>query len=144
MRTTRGKFLVAFLSGILVAAIAIGVDLVFVRFDRTTLIHHILGGCIAGLLTTIVTLALQLRQEEQHYLFAAERAAVLAELNHHVRNAIFPLCVYVARSGEADAARVANECVERINLALRDATVDATVGRFARTRPDPKARRAAA
>jgi hypothetical protein len=144
MRKTRGKFLLAFLSGIIVAAIAIGVDLAFVRFDRTILIHHILGGCIAGLVTTIVTLALQLRQEEQHFLFAAERAAVLAELNHHVRNAIFPLCVYVARSGEPEATRIANECVERINLALRDATVDASVGRFSHTRPERKVRQAAA
>ena len=34
---------------------------------------------------------------------AMERAAIVAELNHHVRNAIFPLCLAVQRSGDGDA-----------------------------------------
>jgi hypothetical protein len=104
----------------------------------------VIAGCIAGLLTIIFTLALQLKQEEQHYLFAAERAAVLAEVNHHVRNAIFPQCVAVNRFGDPDASRLVTECVERINMALRDASVDATVGRYSRTRPVANTQKAAA
>ena len=131
MRTTRRKVLLAMFFGLLVSGVTIGLDLSFARFDHL-LAHLVIAGCIAGLLTIIFTLALQLKQEEQHYLFAAERAAVLAEVNHHVRNAIF---VAVNRFGDPDASRLVTECVERINMALRDASVDATVGRYSRTRP---------
>ena len=143
MKTTQRKILLALCFGLLVSCVTIGLDLAFVRLDHL-LAHLIIAGAIAGLLTIIFTLALQLKQEEQHYLFAAERAAVLAEVNHHVRNAIFPLCVAVNRSGDPDASRLVTECVDRINMALRDASVDATVGRYARTRPQATAQRAAA
>ncbi len=143
MRTTRRKIMLALLLGLMVSGVTIGLDLSFVRLDHL-LAHLVIAGSIAGLLTVIFTLALQLKQEEQHYLFAAERAAILAEVNHHVRNAIFPLCVAVNRNGEPDASRMVTECVERINMALRDASVDATVGRFSRTRPKPNAQKAAA
>jgi hypothetical protein len=48
----------------------------------------------------------------------------VAELNHHVRNAIFPLCIAVQRAGDADALRLSNEAVERINIAMKDAATD--------------------
>jgi hypothetical protein len=143
MKTTRRKIVLGLLSGFMVAGVTIGLDMLFVRFEHLRA-HLVIAGCIAGLLTIIFTLALQLKQEEQHYLFAAERAAILAEVNHHVRNAIFPLCVAVNSSGNPDASRLVTECVERINMALRDASVDATVGRYARTRPEPKIHKAAA
>lgn len=143
MRSTQRKVLLALVFGGLVALVTIGLDLSFIRFEHL-LAHLVLAGCIAGLLTIIFTLALQLKQEEQHYLFAAERAAVLAEVNHHVRNAIFPLCVAVNRNGDPDASRLVSECVERINMALRDASVDASVGRYSRTRPESNSQRAAA
>ena len=127
----------------MVSGVTIGLDLSFARFDHL-LAHLTIAGSIAGLLTIIFTLALQLKQEEQHYLFAAERAAVLAEVNHHVRNAIFPLCVAVNRSGGPEASRLVTECVERINMALRDASVDASVGRYSRTRPEAKVHKVAA
>ena len=143
MRTTRRKILLALLFGLMVSGVTIGLDLAFAHFGHF-LAHLIIAGGIAGLLTIIFTLALQLKQEEQHYLFAAERAAVLAEVNHHVRNAIFPLCVAVNRSGDPNASRLVTECVERINMALRDASVDASVGRYSRTRPKANAQKAAA
>ncbi|HKU20317.1 MAG TPA: hypothetical protein VL155_08070 [Terriglobales bacterium] len=143
MRTTRRKILLALLLGLMVSGVTIGLDLSFVRLDHL-LAHLVIAGSIAGLLTIIFTLALQLKQEEQHYMFAAERAAVLAEVNHHVRNAIFPLCVAVNRNGDPDASRLVTECVERINMALRDASVDATVGRYSRSRPQSNTQKAAA
>jgi len=143
MRATRRKVLLALLCGLMVSGVTIGFYISFVRFDHL-LAHLVIAGSIAGLLTIIFTLALQLKQEEQHYLFAAERAAVLAEVNHHVRNAVFPLCVAVNHSRNPEASRLVTECVERINMALRDASVDASVGRYSRTRPEAKVQRIAA
>jgi hypothetical protein len=85
---------------------------------------------IAGMTAVIVALAIQLRHEEVHYQVAMERAAIVAELNHHVRNAIFPLSLALHKLGDANASRIADEAVERINIALRDATADAISGRI--------------
>lgn len=129
-RTRNGsKLAVAVLCGFIVALIAAGVHLATMTLDRITIVHAMLGDFIAGLTTVVVCLAIQLRQEEVHYRTAIERAAIVAELNHHVRNAIFPLCLAIQKTGDADSIKVANDSVERINLALKDATADALSGR---------------
>ena len=104
--------------------------------QEDALLHAMLGDFIAGLTTVVVCLAIQLKQEEVHYDTSIERAAIVAELNHHVRNAIFPLCLAVQKVGDAEALKAANDAVERINIALRDATTDALSGKmdYAETR----------
>jgi histone H3/H4 len=37
---------------------------------------------------------------------------------------MFPLCLAVQRLGDAEANRVANEAIERINIALKEAAAD--------------------
>ena len=88
-------------------------------------IHQLIGDLISALVAVLVCLALLLKFEEMHYRFAMERAGIVAELNHHVRNAVFPLCLAVQRLGDAESNRIANEAVERINIALKDAAADA-------------------
>jgi hypothetical protein len=97
--------------------------------DRSLATHILFGDLIAALVTMIVCLSIQLRQEEVHFASAMSRAAIVSELNHHVRNAVFPLCLAVQRLGDKDASQVANEAVERINIALKEATADAISGR---------------
>ena len=55
---------------------------------------------------------------------ALARLQVIAELNHHVRNAVFPLCLAVQHTGDVEAQRLANEAVERINIAMKEAATD--------------------
>ena len=118
------KLGIAILGGFVVGISATAVDLAVISFNREILIHQLIGDCIATLVAVLVYLALQLRNEELHYQFAMERAAIVAELNHHVRNAVFPLCLAVQRSGDAEALRLSNEAIERINIAMRDAASD--------------------
>jgi hypothetical protein len=119
------KVLKAVAAGILVWLVSTGAQLALMPIDRAMLAHQIIANSIGGLVAVIVTLAIQLRHEEVHYQVAIERAAIVAELNHHVRNAIFPMHIAVQRLGDADAKRIADEAVERINIALKDATADA-------------------
>src|SRR5436190_959501 len=49
-----------------------------------------------------------------------ERSLLVHELNGD-----FPMCLAVQRTGDADANRVANDAVDKINIALRDAISDA-------------------
>ncbi|HWR54812.1 MAG TPA: hypothetical protein VN428_27130 [Bryobacteraceae bacterium] len=53
----------------------------------------------------------------------------MAELNHHIRNAVFPLSLAVHKGGDGDAIKTAEDAVDRINIALKDATADALSGR---------------
>ena len=123
------KIGLAVLCGFIVAAISAGVHLGIMPRDRGSILPAMLGDFIAGLTTVVVCLAIQLKQEEVHYRTAIERAAIVAELNHHVRNAIFPLCLAVQKVGDGEALKAANDAVDRINLALRDATSDALSGK---------------
>ena len=93
--------------------------------DRSLLVHELIGDFVAGLVTMLVCLSLHLKYEGVYYRFAMERAAIVAELNHHVRNAVSPLCLAVQRTGDAEANRIANDSVDKINIALRDAISDA-------------------
>lgn len=137
--TNSRKIGLAVLSGIIVGIIAAIVHLATVPLDRSVSLHVLIGDLVAALTAIAVCLALQLRQEEVHYRTAIERAAIVAELNHHIRNAVFPLCLLVQKVGDADAVRAANEAMDRINLALKDATADALSGRFDYTDQDRNA-----
>lgn len=119
------KILAAILAGVLVWIVSSLANVALIPLDRTTLIRQIVGNFIGGLMATIVSLALQLQSEEVHYRATMQRAAIVAELNHHVRNAVFPLCIAVQRTGNLEATKMADDAVERINIALRDATADA-------------------
>lgn len=125
----RGKVGVAVTGGILVGLMAAATHIATMPMERPILLHSIVGDVIAALTAVVVCLAIQLRQEEIHYQTAIERAAIVAELNHHIRNAVFPLSLAVHKGGDAGAISTAEEAVERINIALKDATVDALSGR---------------
>jgi hypothetical protein len=122
---TAQKIFASIGSGFLVAGTAAVVHLSTLPVERTLLVHELIGDFVAGLVTMLVCLALHLKYEGVYYRFAMERAAIVAELNHHVRNAVFPMCLAVQRTGDADANRIANEAVDKINIALRDAISDA-------------------
>jgi hypothetical protein len=127
--SNRGKIFLSVVCGLLVGSIIAGIHWFLVPHDQLLLTHVMLGDLIASLTTMIVCLAIQLRQEEVHFASAMSRAAIVSELNHHVRNAVFPLCLYVQKLGDKDASQVANEAVERLNIALKEATADAISGR---------------
>lgn len=123
------KVLVAVLCGVLVGVIAAITHLLMMPWDRGIILHALMGDLVAGLTAIVVCLAIQLRQEEMHYRNSIERAAIVAELNHHIRNAVFPLSLAIHKTGDTDGIAAAQEAVERINIALKDATVDALSGR---------------
>jgi hypothetical protein len=127
--SNRGKIFVSILCGLAVGAIAGGIHWVIIPRDQVLITHVMLGDLVAALTSMIVCLAIQLRQEEVHFASAMTRAAIVSELNHHVRNAVFPLCLAVQKSGDKDASQLANDAVERINIALKEATADAISGR---------------
>jgi hypothetical protein len=125
MKTMQEKVLLALGSGVLVAVTAFVVNMSNVSFDRGMFLRLAVGDVMAGLVAALLALAIQLRYDGVYYRFAMERAGIVAEMNHHVRNAVFPLCLVVHGKGDPESSRLATDAVERINIALRDAMSDA-------------------
>lgn len=125
----RGKITAAVIGGVLVGSMAAAAHLSTMPLERAIIVHCAVGDVIAALTAVVVCLAIQLRQEEIHYQTAVDRAAIVAELNHHIRNAVFPLSLAVYKGADSDAIKTAEEAIERINIALKDATADALSGR---------------
>lgn len=123
------KLLSAVGAGILVWAMSFIAHLLLLPTDPGLIVRQAVASSIPGLMAVVVTLAVQLRHEEIHNRTLMERAMTTAELNHHVRNAVFPLFIAIHRLGDDDARRTAQDAVERINAALKDATADALAGR---------------
>jgi len=128
-RKRERKVLKAVAAGALVWIVASLADIALMPIERGLIPHQAMANLIGGLVATVVTLAIQLKHEEVHYQVGMERAAIIAELNHHVRNAVFPMHVALLRIGDAEAKKIADDAVERINVALKDATADALAGR---------------
>jgi hypothetical protein len=128
-RTREYKVLKAVAAGVLVWLVSSAAQLALVPIDRSLIARQIVANSIGGLVAVIFTLAIQLKHEEVHSQVAMERAAIVAELNHQVRNAIFPMHIAVQTLGDADAKKIADDAVDRINVALKDATTDALTGR---------------
>jgi hypothetical protein len=120
----------ALLGGGIVFGAGMAVSLALLPRDRTAIVHLLIANCVTGLIAVVIALSIELRQEERHFRLAAERAAQMAELNHHVRNAVFPLCLAVQRRGDAESDRLAQEAMARLDIALRDAAVDAYSGKI--------------
>ncbi len=128
-RAKAGKIVIAVAGGVIVGLMGAGTHILTLPPERIVLLHAIVGDLIAALTAIVVCLSIQLRQEEIHYQNAIERAVIVAELNHHIRNAVFPLSLAVYKTADADGIKTAENAVERINIALKDATVDALSGR---------------
>lgn len=142
MRDRISKFVLALIGGIAVLAAGMAVDLALLGHERRIVIPSLIANGVTGLVAIIAGLVFQLNQEERHFRFATEKAVAMAELNHHVRNAVFPVFLAVQRFNDPESSRLANEALSRLDIALRDAAVDAYSGKIRYA--EEVARRAAA
>lgn len=123
------KITKAIAAGALVWLASSAADIALIPIDRLLIPRYAIANLVGGLVATVFTLAIQLKHEEVHYRVAMERVAIVSELNHHVRNAIFPMHVILQTLGNSDAKKISDDAVERVNIALKDATADALSGR---------------
>lgn len=128
-RKEQRKVAKAVAAGALVWLASSAADIALIPIDHSLIPRYAIANLVGGLVAIVFTLAIQLKHEEVHYQVAMDRVAIVAELNHHVRNAIFPMHVTLQTLGNADAKKISDEAVERVNIALKDATADALSGR---------------
>ena len=130
MKNRISKFGLALIGGVAVFASGIAADVGMLGHEQRVFVPFLIANSIAALVAIVAGLTFQLRQEEHHFRFATEKAVVMAELNHHVRNAVFPLLLAVHRFNDPESSRLASEAMSRIDIALRDAAVDAYTGKI--------------
>jgi len=130
MKKRISNFGFAVIGGTAVFIASTAVDVALLGHERRNLIPFVIANCVAGLVAIIGGLCFQLRQEERHFRFATEKALTMAELNHHVRNAVFPLVLAIERTQDPESNRLANEAMSRLDIALRDAAIDAYSGKI--------------
>jgi hypothetical protein len=130
MNNRIGNFGLALIGGSAVCVCGMAVDVALLGHERRLVIPFLIANGVAGLVAVITGMALQLAHEERHFRFATEKAVMMAELNHHVRNAVFPLFLAVQSSQDPESNRLANEAMSRLEIALRDAAVDAYSGKI--------------
>ena len=121
MHSTSRKIIIALTAGAMVTSIAV---LIHALLGNTIDRHTFVADLIAGLISAIFALGIHLYYESLYYRFALERAAVFSEVNHHVRNAIFPLCLAVQKADDINGQKICDEATNRINIALREAVTD--------------------
>lgn len=130
MKNRIGNFGLALLGGFAVFISGMAADVALLGHERRIIVPFVIANCLAALVATTAGLAFHLNQEERHFRFATEKAVAMAELNHHVRNAVFPLLLAVQRSQDQESNRLASEAMSRLDIALRDAAVDAYSGKI--------------
>jgi signal transduction histidine kinase len=110
-----------------IAALAVGA----VSFLATELMHYILVPDIgrsperlvaegfSALLVALLTAKLVQVSRERHRLLVA-RMQVIAEMNHHIRNALSPITLSLDDTQNQQLRRIISNSVERIDWALRE------------------------
>jgi hypothetical protein len=105
----------AILLFILVAGLLIAVDQISIRYGlegSQRIVDDLLGGLIAGSIFYLY---------EYHRLRRlSEKLQVIDLMNHHIRNALQPLMLVTYESKEKPRLKVVEECVHRIDWALRE------------------------
>lgn len=126
--SNRGTIFRSIACGILVGALGAAMQWITVPHDPALMTNVFAGDVVGSLGAMIVCLALHLQHEEALFLRALSCVAVVTELNHRIRSALFPLCLAAQKTGEPETSQLADEAVEGISVALREATADAISG----------------
>ena len=104
---------------LLVCAVGYGFDHLLARDGVTRtdilLVSNALTGIVAGLLFYSLS-----NNERQRRHLISERLRTIAEMNHHIRNALQVITYASAAQNQADSVDLIRSSVERIEWALRE------------------------
>jgi len=112
-------FLMSMVAALTVFAIGTGLDLLLIHEHDTRLViveaSDALGGLVAGGLSFRL-----LQYERERRARLRQRVAVIADMNHHVRNALQVISLTAYSSGDKEQLEAIKDSMERIQWALRE------------------------
>jgi signal transduction histidine kinase len=112
---TRNMVLTAFGIGLAVFLVGFGVDAVLLTDARSVLYSDAVTGGLAALLAYVAIQQYQIRQQEN-----AARLRMIAEVNHHVRNALSAILLSVHIRKDPELLKITESAVHRIDWVLTE------------------------
>lgn len=107
------------LMGCIMVLLQIGIDRGLADAHRTLLYSDIFMGLVAALVT-----GFGLRHYQTHMANDRARMRMIAEMNHHVRNALAAISLSVYAKHDPELESITRDAIQRIDWALREVLVN--------------------
>lgn len=104
---------------VFVSAVGFGFDRLMVREGVPSLGVMLLSNALTGLVAGILYLEVRVRAQEKQRLLE-HRLLKVAEMNHHVRNALQVVSFYRYQITDPEASRLLQESIKRIEWTLEE------------------------
>jgi hypothetical protein len=115
-----GTKLLFFLAvGSLAGLFGIALDVLLLRGGMPRFGILLLSNLIIGMIAGTLFVQIKVREQEQRQV-VEDRLCKIADMNHHVRNALAVVAFYGTQSGSAASAELVSEAVKRIEWTLRE------------------------
>ncbi len=112
--------LVLFLTvGGLVGSAGLMAEVVLLRGGAPGFAILLLSNLITGAVAGTLFVQTKIREQERRQV-AADRLSKIADMNHHVRNALAIVAFYGTQGGNPSAAQLVSQAVKRIEWTLRE------------------------
>jgi len=112
-------FLMSLVAALTVFVIGTGLDLLLIHEHDTRLVvveaSDALGGFVAGVLSFRL-----LQYERERRARLRQRISVIADMNHHVRNALQVISFHAYTTSDKEQVEAVKESMERIQWALKE------------------------
>src|SRR5260370_8262624 len=112
------KLLFFFAVGSLAGLFGIVLDVVLVRGGMPRFGILLLSNLIIGTIAGTLFVQIKVREQEQRQV-VEDRLSKIADMNHHVRNALAVVAFYGTQSGNATSVELVSQAVTRIERPLR-------------------------
>ena len=106
-----------FVSALFITAVGLVFDRLMLREGISRIDLLVVSNLLTGIVAAGLFLQIKLRAEEKQRLWE-QRLQKLAEMNHHVRNALQVLAYYASQTEDTRAARLIKESIQRIEWTL--------------------------
>jgi signal transduction histidine kinase len=117
--STWRMFLLAVATAIIVFLIGLGLDMLILHEHETRRlafeVSDVLGGLVAGVLSFRL-----LQYERDRRARLRQKIAIIADMNHHVRNALQVISFHAYSSADKEQIEAVRESMERIQWALKE------------------------
>ena len=114
-----GIFLMALVAALAVFVIGMGLDIALLREHETQRVTIEISDAMGGLVAGALAYRLLLYERERRARLR-QRIAVIADMNHHVRNALQVISFHAYTNADKEQFEAVKESMERIQWALQE------------------------
>jgi len=112
-------FLLAVATAIIVCLIGVGLDMLILHEHETRRVAIEVSDTLGGLVAGVLSFRL-LQYERERRARLRQKIAIIADMNHHVRNALQVISFHAYSSADKEQIEAVRESMERIQWALKE------------------------